>query len=75
MCSFRSNLTERQILWSFCLVDFYTLTLQLPIQTANSVAPELQVFVSSLEFQQNEHTPGKVRVNWELIDVHHRRQI
>ena len=36
-------------MWSFCSVDFHTLTLQLPIQTQNSVAPELQVFVSSLE--------------------------
>ena len=29
-------------------VDFHTLTLQLPIQTPNYVAPELQAFVSSL---------------------------
>ena len=36
-------------MWSLCSVDFHTLTLQLPIQTQNPVAPELQVFVSSLE--------------------------
>ena len=61
MCSFCWNFTERQILWSLCSVDFHTLTLQLPIQTPHSVAPKLQVFVSSLEnckFQENEHTPG-----------------
>ena len=33
-----------------CSVDFHTLTtVQLPIQTLHSVAPELQVFVSSLK--------------------------
>ena len=46
---FTYNFSERQILWSLCSVDFHTLTLQLPIQTPHSVAPELQVFVSSLE--------------------------
>ena len=46
---FTQNFSERQILWSFCSVDFHTLTLQLPIQTPHFVAPELQVFVSSLE--------------------------
>ena len=46
---FTQNFSERQILWSLCSVDFHTLTLQLPIQTPYSVAPELQVFVSSLE--------------------------
>ena len=40
---------EFQILWSLSSVHFHTLTLQLPIQTPNSVAPELQVLVSSLE--------------------------
>ena len=39
---------EFHILWSLSSADFHTLTLQLPIQTQNSVAPELQVFVSSL---------------------------
>ena len=43
------NFSKRQILWSLCLVDFHTLTLRLPIQTPHFVAPELQVFVSSLE--------------------------
>ena len=42
--------TERQILWSFCSVDFHTLTLQLPIQIQNSVAPELPSFC---EFTSN----------------------
>ena len=50
---FVKNSSERQILWSLCSVDFHTLTLQLPIQTLHSVAPELQVFVSSLENHQN----------------------
>ena len=53
VCSFCWNFSERQILWSLCLVDFHTLTLQLPIQTPHSVAPELQVFVSSLQNSQN----------------------
>ena len=35
---------EFQILWSLFSVDFPTLILQLPIQTQNSVAPELHVF-------------------------------
>ena len=46
---FMQNFSEHQILWSLCLVDFHSLTLQLPIQTPHFVAPELQVFVSSLE--------------------------
>ena len=46
---FTQNFSERQILWSLCSVDFHTLTLKLPIQTSLSVAPELQVFVSSLK--------------------------
>ena len=46
---FMQNFSERQILWSLCSVDFHSLTLQLPIQTPHFVAPELQVFVSSLE--------------------------
>ena len=46
---FVQNFSERQILWSLCSVDFHTFALQLPIQTPHSVAPELQVFVSSLE--------------------------
>ena len=50
---FVNNSCERQILWSLCSVDFQTLTLQLPIQTPHSVAPELQVFVSSLQNCQN----------------------
>ena len=57
VCSFSSIcakfFSEHQILWSLCSVDFHTLTLQLPIQTLHSVAPELQVFVSSLENCQN----------------------
>ena len=50
---FVQNFSERQTLWSLCSVDFHTLTLQLPIQTPYFVAPELQVFVSSLENCQN----------------------
>ena len=41
---FTQNFSEHQILWSLSLVDFHTLTLQLPIQTLHSVVPELQVF-------------------------------
>ena len=50
---FVKNPSERQILWSLCSVDFHTFTLQLPIQTLHSVAPELQVYVSSFENCQN----------------------
>ena len=46
---FLQNFSQRQISWSLCSVDFHTLTLQVPIQTLHSVAPELQIFVSSLE--------------------------
>ena len=52
VCSFpefTQNVRGRQILWRLCSVDFHTLTLQLPIQTPHFVAPELQVFASSLE--------------------------
>ena len=38
-----------KFLWSLCSVDFHSLTLQFPMQTPHSVAPELQAFVSSLE--------------------------
>ena len=50
VCSFYRNCTEQQILSSLCSVDFHTLTLQLPIQTLHSVAPEHQIF---FEFTQN----------------------
>ena len=48
---------EFQILWNLSLVDFHTLTLQLPIQTENYVAPERQVFVNSLEISKNRAHP------------------
>ena len=57
VCSFCWNFSERQILWSLCSVDFHTLTLQLPIQTPHSVAPELQVFVSSLKISAKRAHP------------------
>ena len=63
LCSFCWNFTERQILWSLCSVDFHTLTLQLPIQTPHSVAPELQVFVSSLKFSVKRAHPCKWKRN------------
>ena len=50
---FVKNFSECQILSSLVSVNFHTFTLQLPIQTPHSVAPELQVFVSSLENCQN----------------------
>ena len=48
---------EFQILWSLSSVDFHTLTLQLPIQTLISVAPEFQVFVNSLEISAKRAHP------------------
>ena len=45
-------------MWSLCSVDFHTLTLQLPIQTPHSVAPELQVFVSSLNISAKRAHPS-----------------
>ena len=39
---FFQNFSERQILWSLCLVDFLPLTLKLPIQTSLSVVPNSQ---------------------------------
>ena len=50
---------EFQILWSLSSVDFHTLTLQLSIQTPNSVAPELQVFVSLLAISAKRAHPKK----------------
>ena len=41
------NFSERKILWSLCLVDFYAFVLKLPIQTSISVPPELPVSLSS----------------------------
>ena len=43
------NCSERQILWSLCLVVFLALTWKLPIQISLSVAPKLQVCVFSGE--------------------------
>ena len=40
---FLQNFSERQILWSLCLVVFLALTLKLSIQTSLSVAPKLPV--------------------------------
>ena len=45
------------VLRSLSSVEFHTLTLELPIQTQNSVAPELQVFVSSLEISAKRAQP------------------
>ena len=67
VCSFCWNFTERQILWSLCSVDFHTLTLQLPIQTPHSVAPELQVFVSSLKISAKRAHPWR---GWEVYTGH-----
>ena len=40
---FLINCSERQFLWGLCLVVFRALTLEVPIQTSLSVAPELPV--------------------------------
>ena len=45
-------------MWSFGLIDFHTLTLQLPIQTQNPVARELQGFVSSFEISAKRAHPS-----------------
>ena len=63
VCSFCCNFSERQILWSLCSVDFHTLTLQLPIQTPHSVAPELQVFVSSLKISAKRAHPRDLNLH------------
>ena len=57
VCSFCWNFTERQILWSLCSVDFHTLTLQLPIQTLHSVAPELPSFCEFTQIFSKTSTP------------------
>ena len=57
-------------MWSFSSVDFHTLTLQLPIQTPNSVAPELQAFVSSLAISAKQAHPGganKIKKKFKLF--------
>ena len=68
VCSFRSNFSERQVLWSLCSVDFHTLTLQLPI-------PSFCEFTSN--FSKNEHTPertspcqGCCSISWILTVLH-----
>ena len=56
---FLQNFSERQILWSLCLVVFHALTL--PIQTSLSVAPKLPVSLRSGEKCANfrkTSTPG-----------------
>ena len=67
---FLENVSERQILWSLCLVVFLGFTLRLPIQTSLPVVPELQVSVSSLEncpnFSKTSH-PWKFRAITELF--------
>ena len=68
VCSFCWNFSERQILWSLCSVDFHTLTLQLPIQTPHSVAPELQVSVSSLNISAKRAHPRGILV---VISLYH----
>ena len=50
---FVQNFSERQILWSLCSGVFHALTLKLPIQTSLSVAPKLQVSLSSNEKCEN----------------------
>ena len=50
---FLQHFSERQILWSLCLVGFHALTLKLPIQTSLSVTPKLPVSLRSGEKCQN----------------------
>ena len=71
------DFSERQILWSLCSVDFHTFILQLPIQTLHSVAPEFQVFVSSLENCQNfskTSTPLVLHDKHILSDLRYKMQ-
>ena len=53
VCSFLlgtlQNFSERQIVWSLCLVVFHALTLKLPIQTSLSVVSKLPLSLSSAE--------------------------
>ena len=66
---------EFQILWSLSSVDFHTLTLQLPIQTPNSVAPELQAFVSLLAISAKRAHPCFHSVlRFKVIAVNHHLQ-
>ena len=63
LLKFDKKILSFQILWSLSSVDFHTLTLQLPIQAPNSVAPELHIFVSSLEISaKRAHPRGPFRV-------------
>ena len=47
------HFSERQILWSLCLVVFLALTLKLPDQTSLSVAPKLTGSLGSHEKRPN----------------------
>ena len=60
---------EFRILCSLSSVDFHTLTLQLPIQTQNSVVPELQV---SLEISAKQAHPRRKRIGF-IFDHFYRR--
>ena len=61
---FLQNFSERQILWSLCLVLLHALTLTLPIQTSFSPAPKLPVSLRSDEqcenFRKTSTPKGKV---------------
>ena len=55
---FLQNFTERQILWSLCLVVFLAFALKLPVQTSLSLS--LFVFRWKMrQVQENEFIPGE----------------
>ena len=60
-------------MWSLCSVVFHTFTLQLPIQTLHSVAPEVQVSVSSLENCQNFSKTSTPLVTFHEVKATQRR--
>ena len=63
------NFTERQILWSLCLVLFLALTLKFPIKSSLSVAPELP-FSLSLHEKCPNSTP-QMCIHTSLNSVNH----
>ena len=63
---FLQNFSERQILWSLCSVFFYALTLELPIQTSLSAAPDLQVSLSLHEKCPNFRKTSTPQIIWRV---------
>ena len=64
--NFCKILVSTRFLWRMCPVVFHALTLELPIQTSLSVAPELPVYLSSAEKCEKVSETSTPQVNFIL---------